>query len=377
MGNTCCAENGNNDAEVALKEDKGVLLKPATKEPPINGPNSVTHNTSPFIKDMHVEPATTVAKHQAEEAANAKPVEPERKSGKLPEPEPAPVVVAPTPAPAPVVEKKASQPVDSTPNIASHYVLSNKPNQITPLVEARQRKLGVLNTPRHQVFEKEFAGFPIVMGNSCLLNTVDQSTYQGQHRHNVPHGFGRIIYANGTLLEGFFREGVPVGHVRKINPSGAHFEGEFKDNFPHGKGVYEDDKGKRFEVSDWQRGDMYGEVTITSPTGVQIYKGEMKKNVRSGQGVYYDEAENVQYTGTFVDNKLEGKGSLKSDHGYAYEGYFSKGVETGEGVMTLVDGRKVSGKFANGAPEGECILTTDYGKEYKTLWRKGALVSRI
>ena len=371
MGNTCCADNHLSQAEQpVVVDEKAPTLKPATREQQVTLP-SVTNNASPFITDLNIESAKqegttkTVVEKVTESAPH--PVVTKKPSEPAAEPKQAPV-------PAPVVTPAQPAPAVIT---SSHYVQGQRPNPLAALVEAKNNQLGPMKASNYPALEKEFLGIPTHTSTSCLLNTVDQSTYQGQHRNNIPHGFGRIVYSNGTTLEGFFREGVPTGPTRKIHPNGSHYEGEFKDGFPQGKGVYEDDKGKRFEVSNWDKGNMNGNVVITSPSGVQIYKGEMAKNNRNGQGVYYDEPKKMTYTGVFLDNKLNGKGSVKSDQGYAYEGDFVNGIESGQGSMTLVDGRVVKGNFVDGVPDGECTLITDQGKTVKTFWKKGALISRI
>lgn len=283
---------------------------------------------------------------------------------------------ATTPAP------NTATPVTTTPAPAAAagpaptytYKAHNKMNTLNPVCDAKYSVLGPLPISKFPNEAAKYSTHLSTERGGCLRYEKDSSTYEGQVHEGYPHGFGRAIYNNGGILEGFFVKGVPNGPVRKIHPNGAMYEGIFKNNLPHGEGTYTDEKGKKYQCVDWQSGDMYGQTTVYAPNGIQVYKGEMKKNNKHGQGVSYDEATGSTMTGEFVDNKLV-KGSLVKNNGYKYEGEFIKGIENGNGVMTTVDGRKVSGTFLNGKAEGQCTLTNEYGRQMRTLWKKGNIVS--
>ena len=61
--------------------------------------------------------------------------------------------------------------------------------------------------------------------------------YYGQVNENQEaHGFGRFIYNNGKIEEGYFKNNVLNGYGRVIYTAGQYYEGEFKDDNKHGFG---------------------------------------------------------------------------------------------------------------------------------------------
>ena len=93
--------------------------------------------------------------------------------------------------------------------------------------------------------------------------------------------------------------------------------------------------------------------TLSFPDG-SLYEGQLKKGVPHGHG-YKKWGENehkkhqyVQYTGMWVDGKMEGQGELQLAQGELYIGTFVNGFPCGFGTRKWVNGDVYKGNFVNG-----------------------------
>lgn len=61
--------------------------------------------------------------------------------------------------------------------------------------------------------------------------------YDGEWKHGVPHGFGRIIYDDGSLYEGCFKYGVAnCTNALFIRKDGTFYRGQIMNNKANGEG---------------------------------------------------------------------------------------------------------------------------------------------
>ena len=67
--------------------------------------------------------------------------------------------------------------------------------------------------------------------------------YEGEWKNGLPHGYGRIIYDDGSLYEGCFKQGTAeCRNGLYIKEDGSYYKGEIYMNKAHGKGAFISDK---------------------------------------------------------------------------------------------------------------------------------------
>lgn len=82
--------------------------------------------------------------------------------------------------------------------------------------------------------------------------------------------------------------------------------------------------------------------------------------------VTYD---NGTYTGYFVNDKKEDKGTYTWSYGDKYEGDWKDDNQTGKGTYTWVNGNKYDGDWKDGKREGKGTLTWADGSKYEGDWK--------
>jgi hypothetical protein len=241
---------------------------------------------------------------------------------------------------------------------------------------AVQKRLDSLKPVRPEDFPDLKAMYSVdQQSGQVVRDTKTGATYQGQMHRGVPHGWGRYVQADGSILEGFFEEGNPNGYVRRFSaPHGAGYEGRFSGGLYNRQGVLYDDKGYATECQTWVNGVAQGVQTIRSATGQVIFTGSIVGGKKNGKGTFFDEKQRVTLEGEFKDDLLEGKGVKRFENGQAYDGEFKKGIEEGKGVLSMIDGRKIEGTFTNGKANGKGFLITDTGKRIEVNWKDGKRV---
>ena len=100
------------------------------------------------------------------------------------------------------------------------------------------------------------------------------------------------------------------------------------------------------------------------PNGDQ-YNGEFVKRadrsvVRQGSGVYTSHT-GFKLDGTWVEDKMEGRGKASFKSGARYQGLFVDNKFYGEGVYTLQNGTTIEGKFDNDRISGPVVFTDRNG----------------
>ena len=67
----------------------------------------------------------------------------------------------------------------------------------------------------------------------------DKGIYYGEVVNGLPHGFGRLLAANGSFYEGdFFNGAAHTSQGLYIYPDGSYYFGEVRNNKAEGKGVF-------------------------------------------------------------------------------------------------------------------------------------------
>lgn len=79
----------------------------------------------------------------------------------------------------------------------------------------------------------------------------------------------------------------------------------------------------------------------------------------------------VTYTGTTIQGKMNGQGKMTFENGDTYEGEFVDGYFQGTGTYTSVDGWVYEGQFVKGQADGQGKLTTQDGIVYEGTFKQG------
>uniref|UniRef100_A0A8C9EHI0 MORN repeat containing 2 n=1 Tax=Pavo cristatus TaxID=9049 RepID=A0A8C9EHI0_PAVCR len=109
------------------------------------------------------------------------------------------------------------------------------------------------------------------------------------------------------------------------------------------------------------------EVSFTFPNK-EKYEGECKKTPegllqRNGLGVHTS-ANGMMYTGSWLNDKMNGTGRLEHPSGAVYEGEFKDNMYHGAGTYTFPNGAKYIGPFNENKMEGE----GDFVDENGVVW---------
>lgn len=278
----------------------------------------------------------------------------------------------PDPVKAPIEEKIDAKHIEDLHLDATLLEPTNKMNAVNPTVQKRLDTIKNLNPTFHAELYRKYAAFP--PGASIMREKGTSSTYQGQMFRGIPHGWGKLVGADGSVTQGFFDEGKPTGWVVHVLPNGLSYEGQMINFVAHGKGIQNLPDGRIIQCDTWINGQPDGKVVVKNTTGAVLYDGYMKNGKKNGQGISYDEKHKARFTGNFINDLLEGEGTRVSDNGEVYQGQFKAGIEDGLGTLTFIDGRKFNGPFTNGRPNGQGNLTTDTGKVLKQTYKDGKRV---
>lgn len=340
MGNTCCANKADVDHQMADNVESGGLKQavPAQERFP--------------VEELGEKPA------QAETPGEWEG--PETPHYGQNEEEPEPLIVQAEPPEDLHLEAANMEEVDYLPPLGK-------------AVESRLQGLGRQGPDRHPELAQQFQEGK----EKTLRDKETGGVYQGKVHRGVPHGWGKVVGADGSYTEGFFQEGKPSLWVRRISPSGLVYAGEIRDDQAHGKGVQTEPSGRTIDCQTWVRGEPEGYTVVSCLVGGKtktVYRGGLKKGKKHGEGTFYFEKTKTTYSGTFVEDLLQGRGKAVGENGESYQGEFKNGQENGQGAKIFVDGRMFKGKFLNGKPHGEGLLTNDQGEQIKVTFKEGKRV---
>ena len=79
----------------------------------------------------------------------------------------------------------------------------------------------------------------------------------------------------------------------------------------------------------------------------------------------------VTYTGTTIQGKMNGQGKMTFENGDTYEGEFVDGYFQGTGTYTSKDGWTYEGQFVQGQADGQGRLTTQDNIVYEGTFKQG------
>lgn len=226
--------------------------------------------------------------------------------------------------------------------------------------------------------------------NEVLLPKEYFSTYDGEYKDGLRHGFGThyyttgakytgrweygiqtgkgvFLYPDGSIHRGYYKDAVYNGSGRFTHPNGTKYNGNFLEGEYHGKGILILPNGEEYDGM-WDNGKKCGYGKLTTLEGKE-YIGEFKNNLQHGNGKVI-ELDGTVYDGIWKDGDKE-KGKLTTSDGHEYIGEFKNSLQHGNGKMTLPDGTILDGIWKNGCMNGLGKLFLSNGIVYEGEFRDG------
>lgn len=160
-----------------------------------------------------------------------------------------------------------------------------------------------------------------IEGYGLLLKKYYHMLYEGSHIEGVPHGRGRLVYANGDVYEGECVRGAAQGNGTQILSDGSTYHGRWVNNRKHGKGKQIFPDGTSY-LGQFRDGQITGEGLMKYKNG-DSYRGTFLEGVKHGEGIY-EWAKGGKYKGMWFDNQQHGTGTRYYPDGQIYKGNFVK-----------------------------------------------------
>ncbi len=184
------------------------------------------------------------------------------------------------------------------------------------------------------------------------------------------NGRGRLLTTSGSTYDGHFKNGVLVGVRGYIkHKDGTTLEGPFLDGRLHGKGGVHKKPGVFRYEGEFVQGKRQGRGVL-KVDGKYTFEGRFWAGQRAkGQLIY---ANGDSWHGTVGENGLpRGKGIYKYKNGEIYKGRLIDGLPDGQGEYRHMNGDVYWGSFSQGKRQGIGRVTTKSGQVIKGWWDNG------
>ena len=190
-----------------------------------------------------------------------------------------------------------------------------------------------------------------------------------------PHGFGRMVWPDGSSYEGSWLEGLMEGEGEITWSDGSGYHGEWLKGQRYGRGVYTNGNGD-VHVGGWVDNVAEGQGTLTMLSG-SVRDGVWRAGKLHGQGrevLRNDDGSewHAEYEGGFVDGERAGPGTEISRDG-TYEGGWQEGVRHGVGRFRDHHGWVYRGTWQSGRQQGTGVLSSFQGHRFSGTWQNGHL----
>lgn len=108
--------------------------------------------------------------------------------------------------------------------------------------------------------------------------------YCGEWMRNLRHGYGRMVYPDGSRYLGYWVNGKRSGEGRYVYPDGSSYDGSWISNVKHGTGTYCFTDGSKYTGLFYDNAFVSGEWHLAC--GTVRYVGNFVKDVPVGAGVF-------------------------------------------------------------------------------------------
>ena len=157
----------------------------------------------------------------------------------------------------------------------------------------------------------------LVIATALIISSCSsEAEYTGETKDGLHHGWGTLVYPNGTSYVGEFKEGIREGEGTWKHQNGTIYSGIWQNDRYHGQGI----------------------LVIL---GMLTYEGEWVEGLREGYGIQtWDN--NEGYEGFWKNDRRHGHGKMHYADGSSYEGQWDQGLRSGEGVLSTAGDDKIT-----------------------------------
>lgn len=202
----------------------------------------------------------------------------------------------------------------------------------------------------------------IALGEDIYFGEIDTN--------KSPLGFGLLLKADGSIIEGTWTNGTIHSQGLQIYPNGDSYVGSFEHGEVSGMGKFVNYNGATYE-GEWKNSKQNGEGTETWGDGA-VYQGSFREGKKEGFGRFVW-ADHAKYEGEFHGNNLEGKGRYTWNDGRVYEGGWRNNKMHGFGRFLWGDGKIYEGYYEDDQKQGKGTFTWPNGKKYDGLWQNNRM----
>ena len=195
--------------------------------------------------------------------------------------------------------------------------------------------------------------------------------YVGDIKANQLGGYGKMVYANGSVYIGAFKIGQRFGRGEIKHKNGDWYSGDWEYDQKHGEGKSDFANKDRY-TGGYHRGLLHGKGVYISSKG-SFYEGEFENNKRNGFGKLVSLDRRVT-RGQWNDGKLHGMGYREYRNGDKYKGYFNMNCRHGEGEMLFSSGAHYKGQWRNSEM---CHGLLDFDEVKKTRKKYGFQIRKV
>lgn len=208
----------------------------------------------------------------------------------------------------------------------------------------------------------------------------ERSKFHGEWVHGKRHGYGVLIWRNGSRYEGHFIDDKLGGQGVLCWSVGLEYRGEWINNYAHGRGELRFPNGKRY-YGEWAHGKRHGWGQLSFPPNDEKqrveYIGGWADDLQSGEGVM-KWSNNASYSGQWLAGKRHGYGvhtfpyayfshlPPHADHGRRtgerYEGEWKEGIRHGQGRRHYPDGSIYEGGWCRDKKHGSSRMILPHGE---------------
>lgn len=190
-----------------------------------------------------------------------------------------------------------------------------------------------------------------------------------------PEGYQTFAFPDGTALyEGHWKNCHPHGKgcLRRSQPMNDLYEGQWFAGQRCGTGTYHSAEYHLLYQGSWLDDKLHGKGELVEPEGV--YTGEFVENALHGYGEYVYNDGHV-YKGDWVSGLYEGNGTYFYPSGAKYEGGWLRGREHGRGTRWFSNGDVYIGEWMHGMPHGHGSFNSTCSTAARVTgqWRYGSL----
>lgn len=193
----------------------------------------------------------------------------------------------------------------------------------------------------------------------------NEATYTGPlNAHKLPHGpGGRMVYEDGSVVEGDFQDGKPHGEASYKGSDGCTFEGGY--SVCHNVASPDIVASLVPYIVASLIHDTFASLLRNTVVSLASYLthffpvnslGGFQNGMKCGYG-YETWKSGSSYKGEYVANMRNGRGVYRWADGQIYDGEWQANNRFGKGCHHFVDGRCYAGEWKYGLIEGKGVFT--------------------